>query len=190
MTQEIEIEYKNLLTKDEFDACLHNYPFPKNGVKQTNYYFETNDFSLKEHGCALRIREKNGKFVLTLKEPHPNGLLETHAPLSKEEALEMINGKINKRDTTINSQLMNLNIPIHALVYCGQLTTVRREIEYENVLLVLDYSMYNDTADYELEIEAPTDAIGSEFFNNFLIKNNINKRDTPNKIKRFFASLS
>ncbi|WP_188455651.1 CYTH domain-containing protein [Virgibacillus oceani] len=189
MTQEIEIEYKNILTKDEFEACLHRYPFPESGVKQTNYYFETSDFSLKEHGCALRIREKNGKFVLTLKEPHPNGLLETHEPLSKEEAHEMINGKIVKRDT-INNQLQNKNIAMTEIVYCGKLITVRREINYENVLLVLDYSMYNEAADYELEIEAPTEDIGKNFMNNFLAKNNINKRDTPTKIERFFASLA
>lgn len=188
MTQEIEIEYKNLLTKEEFDHILNNYPFPKNETEQINYYFETKDFSLKKHGCALRIREKNGQFVLTMKEPHPNGLLETHEPLSKEEAYDMINGKIIKRDT-INNQLKNMNIAIQDLAYYGQLLTERREITYENVLLVLDYSIYNDRSDYELEIEAPSEEIGTPFFNNFLTKNNINKRNTPNKIKRFFATL-
>ncbi len=33
MAQEIEIEFKNLLTKEEFDALLRcTYPFPKEGT--------------------------------------------------------------------------------------------------------------------------------------------------------------
>ncbi|MFP3488877.1 CYTH domain-containing protein, partial [Staphylococcus sp. SIMBA_130] len=61
---------------------------------QINHYFETKEFSLKELGCAIRIREKDGKYTLTLKEPHPDGLLETHDLLTKQEALNWMNGTI------------------------------------------------------------------------------------------------
>src|SRR5699024_2293642 len=92
MSQEIEIEYKNLLTKQEFDYLLGHFPFPQNSQKQTNFYFETENFSLKENGAALRIREKDGHYRLTLKEPHPDGLLETHDPLTEAEAMNWLQG--------------------------------------------------------------------------------------------------
>ncbi|WP_212685903.1 CYTH domain-containing protein, partial [Salmonella enterica] len=83
MAQEIEIEFKNLLTEEEYLKLLSNLPFPKYSQTQTNYYFETEDFSLKAHGSALRIREKNGNYTLTLKETHELGLLETHDALTE-----------------------------------------------------------------------------------------------------------
>lgn len=187
MTQEIEIEYKNLLTEEEFTRVLSQYPFPERAATQTNYYFETDDFSLKQKGCALRIREKNGKFVLTLKEPHASGLLETHDPLTKQEADNWLHGTIIPKDNVMG-QLNTMHIPIDKIVYYGKLTTSRREVEYDQALLVLDHSMYNDTSDYELEVEAPTEATGMAVFENVLQQNNIKKRDTPNKIKRFFAT--
>ena len=49
MVQEIEIEYKTLLTKQEFTTLLHALSFPQDSVSQTNYYFDTINFALKEH---------------------------------------------------------------------------------------------------------------------------------------------
>jgi len=189
MSQEIEIEYKNLLTKQEFDYLLGHFPFPQNSQKQTNFYFETENLSLKENGAALRIREKNGHYRLTLKEPHPDGLLETHDILTEAEATSWLRGNnITKEHTA--KQLENMQINIHNLNYYGSLTTERRELKYKQILLVLDYSIYNGQADYELELEAPSEAIGSETFSELLTEHHIPKRTTPNKIKRFFSSIS
>src|SRR5699024_2136508 len=139
MNQEIEIEYKNLLTKEEFYYLLTHFPFTKKAQKQTNYYFETKDFSLKGKKSALRIRKKNNTYQLTLKEPHPEGLLETHDRLTEQEALSWINGDIIEKQNT-TKQLKNLQISPKSLEYYGNLTTERREINYQDVLLVLDYS--------------------------------------------------
>ncbi|MTW87237.1 CYTH domain-containing protein [Virgibacillus dakarensis] len=188
MMQEIEIEYKNLLTEHEFNQLLRQYFFPKEAVTQTNYYFETKDFLLKENGCALRVREKNGSFILTLKEPHPTGLLETHDALTEQEAQDFLNGKFIEK-ANVTNRLNTMHIPIQSLVYYGKLTTERRETIYKNALLVLDHSMYNETADYELEVEAPSEQIGMQVFMAVLEQNTIERRDTPNKIERFFATL-
>lgn len=188
MTQEIEIEYKNLLMKEEFDYLLEQLPFPASGKKQVNYYFETTDFALKQKGSALRIREKAGKFQLTLKEPHAEGLLETHDLLSESEAKSWLSSKIIPKKYT-EKQLLNLGISSKSLKYAGKLTTVRRELQYQNVLLVLDYSTYNEQEDYELEIEAPSKKIGIDMYQRLLEQYNIPLRKTPNKIERFFLSL-
>lgn len=59
MSQNIEIEFKNLLTETEFMQLksfldIDNSMF----IKQDNHYFDTANFTLKELGCALRIRFK------------------------------------------------------------------------------------------------------------------------------------
>ncbi|CDQ40633.1 MULTISPECIES: CYTH domain-containing protein [Virgibacillus] len=188
MGQEIEIEFKNLLTQKEYHRLLNQIPFPAYSDTQTNYYFETKDLALQELGCALRIREKNGYYRLTLKEPHEHGLLETHDFLTKNEALQSINGTILKKEDTA-TQLEQLGISVDSLVCYGSLSTERREVQREDILLVLDYSTYNGKSDYELELEATSTENGKAKFNELLSKYKIPKRETPNKIKRFFTSL-
>ncbi|SFA82652.1 Uncharacterized protein YjbK [Lentibacillus halodurans] len=189
MRQEIEIEFKNLLTKEEFNRLFENLPFPEESQLQTNHYFETADFSLKKMGCALRIREKDGTFTLTLKEPHANGLLETHDSLTQEEADNWMNG--NKvLEKNVSKRMAEKGITIEKLNYYGSLITKRRELNYKNMLLVLDYSTYHGSNDYELEIEAASEAAGLERMHEILTDFNIKKRDTPNKIQRFFSAMT
>src|SRR5690625_1132188 len=150
MAQKIEIEFKNLLTKKEFNLLLHRFPFPAQSQKQINYYFETNDFSLSKNMCALRIRENNKTYKLTLKQPHPDGLLETTDILTRHEALSWIRGHIIPKQHTYK-QLHQMNVSPSNLIYIGQLITERREVKYDDVLLVLDHSSYNSHEDFELE---------------------------------------
>lgn len=188
MSQEIEIEYKNLITEHEYNRLLVAYPFPKEGVKQINHYFETVEQKLEQHGCAIRIREKSNSYTITLKEPHIDGLLETHDSIQKETFQQWKNGNIVPQPNT-SKQLRKLGFKPEDLVYKGSLETLRREIPYKKVLLVLDQSEYNGIIDYELELEAPTKTLGNQIFEAILQEQHIHKRNTPNKIKRFFTSL-
>ncbi|WP_010093585.1 CYTH domain-containing protein [Ornithinibacillus scapharcae] len=175
MTQEIEIEFKNLLTKQEYDMLLAHLPFPEDGQKQINYYFETPDRKLQNRQSALRIREKNGKYRLTLKEPFGDGLLETHDTLTFEEAsLWMKGNPIAKKATT--TQLHNLQVPLEELQYYGSLTTIRREYQNNGLIFVLDYSTYHNQEDYELEIEALDKETGLKAFEQTLKQLGIEKR--------------
>jgi len=185
MSQEIEIEFKNLLTKEAFDYLLKAFPFPTNGQTQVNYYFETEQFDLQKNKCALRIREKNNTYQLTLKEPHPDGILETHDHLSHQEANNWLAGHITYKPH-INEQLKQFNISLDTLKYYGNLKTIRYEVNVQDVLLVLDHSTYHGHSDYELEIEARDKQTGIDFFNNILERHDIEKKETPNKIERFF----
>ncbi|WP_163972044.1 CYTH domain-containing protein [Oceanobacillus halotolerans] len=187
MTQEIEIEYKNLLSKGEFQLIKTHFSFPQQGTSQTNYYFETKDFALKKHGCALRIRKKGDLYTLTLKEPHAEGLLETHDIISEDIATKWLHGMIIPQPNT-SKQLASKDITGDDLVYFGNLTTTRRELSYQDALLVLDYNTYHDKTDYELEVEAPSSKIGERVFQSILDQFSIPKRSTPNKIERFFAA--
>ncbi|MBC3697800.1 CYTH domain-containing protein, partial [Bacillus pumilus] len=83
MAQEIEIELKQLLMKEEFEQLKQHFQLKDSDFHtQTNYYFDTPQFDIKSQFAALRMREKNGQWVLTLKEPHEIGLLETHQTIA------------------------------------------------------------------------------------------------------------
>lgn len=187
--QEIEIEFKNLLTKDEFDRLLRHYPFPKKPDIQINYYFDTESQWLAQHHYALRIREKNHKYTLTLKQPHGHHILETHDELSESEALSWMNGHIIPKQNTTR-QLNDIQISPTDLTYLGQLKTERYSYALDDKTIVLDYSMYNGQFDYELEVEATNEDLAISFFNQLLDRHQIKKRHTPNKIERFFTTRS
>ncbi|WP_077623045.1 CYTH domain-containing protein [Sediminibacillus massiliensis] len=189
MAQEIEIEFKNLLTEQEYlrlKNALDLQEVP--AYVHTNHYFETKNFDLKKHGAALRIREKNNQWQLTLKEPHEEGLLETHDTLTEEEAKSWVNGDIIPKPL-VAKQLNQLGIDFAELEYGGTLQTKRIEAEYKRTIVVLDHSMYNGQVDYELEIEAQDKETGEKVFHQLLEEHQITKKDTPNKIKRFYSSI-
>lgn len=182
----IEIEFKNMITTDEFTALMNFLNLRSEDFsEQENHYFDTPDFLLKEKGSALRIRKKYGSFELTLKQPHPEGLLETNEDLSESEAAEMIkNGKIPREQ--IKKSLEELGIKTDNLRYFGSLTTKRAEKEYNKGLAVLDHSRYLNKEDFEIEFEVDDRKEGKMVFLNLLQQLNIPVRKTENKIKRFY----
>lgn len=187
MSQEIEIEYKVLLTKSQYDRLSNELPFPK-AVTQVNYYFETKDFALKAHRSALRIRKKGNDFVLTLKEPHAEGILETHDVLTEEEFIQWKNGNPIAKPHT-NKRFHKMGISVEQLRYYGALTTERKMFSEQNIDYFLDKSYYNKIVDYELEMEAPTQELGMKAFQTILHKYGIEKQTPITKIERFFYSL-
>lgn len=77
MSKEIEIEFKSMLTPDEYIELLRYYNVTdEQFVMQTNLYFDTADFQLKHLGMGLRIRRFTSKAEATLKIPQEVGLLE------------------------------------------------------------------------------------------------------------------
>ncbi|MFK4998162.1 CYTH domain-containing protein [Bacillus sp. N9] len=68
MTRQIEIEFKNSVSKDNFQQCLHYFCIKDaDFFTQTNHYFDTADFTLKQQAAALRIREVEDQYEFTLK---------------------------------------------------------------------------------------------------------------------------
>ncbi|SDJ86816.1 CYTH domain-containing protein [Sediminibacillus albus] len=189
MAQEIEIEFKNLLTESEYNRLKGFLQADEsNAQTHTNHYFETAGFDLKKHGAALRIREKNKQWQLTLKEPHQEGLLETHDTLTELEAQSWLEGNIIPKPQ-VAVQLNQLGIDFAELVYGGQLKTKRIETDYKQTIVVLDHSSFNGEADFELEVEARDRDHGKKVFEELLERVNITKKETPNKIKRFYSTL-
>ena len=186
MSQNIEIEFKNMLTEEEFHFLEKYFKIePEQFKKQINHYFDTNSFSLKNHGSALRIREKGSKFEMTLKQPALQGLLETNQMLTTGQAEEALSsGRLPEGE--VKDAVVRLINDTESLQYFGSLTTVRAEVEYKEGLLVLDHSYYLNTEDYELEYEVTNESAGYEFFSRLLEDLKIPIRPTDNKIKRFY----
>ena len=191
MAEQIEIEFKNLLTEKEFEHILAAHQISdEQFVKQKNHYFDTPDFDLKENACALRIREKSGRYEMTLKEPLPTGqgLLETNIELDRQTANALLSDSstLNKE---IHDKLILLGIDPGRLFCFGTLTTARAEIPYEGGLLVFDKSTYFTITDYELEYETSHYEEGKRIFEELLKKANIPARKTDNKVRRFFTEM-
>lgn len=185
MSQEIEIEFKNIVSEADFKKLVSIFSVTKaDFAKQTNHYFDTVDFKIKGTGSALRIREKNQKYTFTLKQPHSVGLLETHQEVSLEDLLESQVGKFPQGD--IEKQLQSLNIGLNECIYLGSLTTIRAEVPYKQGTLVFDHSIYFDAEDFEIEFEAKDEIQGKKDFIDLLSTHNIPLVETENKIKRFF----
>lgn len=186
MTQNIEIEFKNILTQQEYVELLHVFNIQASQFfTQENHYFDTADFALKDNGAALRIRQKKDHYEMTLKQPAEVGLLETNQRLSKEAAVQIIqDGKIPSGQ--IEGILTKMGISLSNLKYFGSLTTKRVEFEYKQGLLVLDHSYYLNSEDYEMEYEVGNFSNGKVIFTELLKQHGIQQRKTENKISRFY----
>lgn len=188
MRQEVEIEFKNLLTQQEYEGLKGRF-FTENSVPvtQENYYFDTKDFSLKKASCALRIRIKEDDAEMTLKTPFEGHHTETTVDMSTEEARELSAEGSFSVPEAIVSVLKQEDILISQdVIKIGQLKTERLEVEKPHVIIVLDKNFYSDKVDYELEIEADSKSAGEAFFFQLLGENAIPRRNTPNKIARAF----
>ncbi|MBY0121009.1 CYTH domain-containing protein [Bacillus sp. S/N-304-OC-R1] len=186
MFQHIEIELKNIVTKEEFNSLIQYFNFcEEDFFSQENHYFDTKDFALKKAGCALRIRQKNNQFELTLKQPHNEGLLETNEYIEAHTAEKMFqSGEIISQ--SIKNLIREMNIDPANMQYFGSLTTRRAETKYNNGLIVLDHSFYLNKEDYEIEYEVSNREEGLEVFSSLLTQLRIPLRKTENKIMRFY----
>ncbi|MDE0563858.1 CYTH domain-containing protein [Exiguobacterium sp. B2(2022)] len=183
MTQEVEIEFKSMLTKDEYEKLIQAYKLEDRVRWQANDYFDTPTFQLKKQGAALRIREKKHGQVLTLKQPNEVGLLETHASITEEEAEDLFKYGIIHDD-----QMKQALAPFQlnaALEHLGRLETNRAEHQTEDGLLVLDESHYLETTDYEIEFEVTNEEAGKRAFERLLAEHGLPYRPAKNKIVRF-----
>lgn len=152
MSTNIEIESKVLLSKTDFEKVinvLHAERYKR--IRQINHYIDTEDQALRRLGCALRIREKDD-FVLTLKTPLSEGLLEKSQTISWKQ-YELLEKNNIFPDGNIKTFLEILGIKIDDLKILTSLTTDRIDIPYKEGLLSLDKNIYSGYYDYELEME-------------------------------------
>ncbi|NLY97795.1 MAG: CYTH domain-containing protein, partial [Clostridiaceae bacterium] len=159
--KQIENELKILITENTY-RHLAKLANDKGGITvvQTNYYFDTADFFMYRHKKALRIREKNQKYVLTLKAGRrKDGSYQTSDeysyPLTEDQAKDVLSGRLPLLSCFPDSTAKEFLPKDNALIFRGYMTTKRTLFAPVPNLrpLEIDQNDYLGFRDYELEWE-------------------------------------
>ena len=188
MSSNIEIEAKVLLLKDEYNAIIETLNLQKyRKIKQTNHYIDTPDRYLKKNGIALRIREKDEEFELTLKTPLSEGLLEKNENISWRD-FENLSERQIFPDGNIRKFLLILGVKVSDLKVLTSLCTERIHVEFEGFGLALDKNIYSNIVDYELEVESSSIERAQQEIENILNECDI-KNFSFNKVSKQARAL-
>ncbi len=151
MSNAIEIEAKALVRKEDYEKLAALFREGKK-ISQTNYYIDSESRDLAQEGIALRVREKEGAYEMTLKTPLSEGLLEKNRPIDPEDFQSLLKkGLFPKND--IARFLTMLDFDVDTLRILTSLSTDRIDVPYEGGLLSLDKNEYSSQTDYEIEFE-------------------------------------
>lgn len=188
MNQELEIEFKNMLTSDEYDQILKSEfgDDAKRMIMQSNYYFDTIDEVLKKQNSALRIRKTDSFNEMTLKVPSQGFLLETNLSLSDNKCSEILETKQMKLsdEMLLDGEVKQISKDTDFYLF-NSFETKRFEKQMGDHLVVLDQTTFqNGVTDYEVELESTEAVAGKKFFESFLAKNGIPIRPASPKIAR------
>lgn len=152
MSTNIEIEVKALLNESDYHRVLEYFKDEaKEPVEQVNFYIDTKNNALRRHEISLRIRKLNG-YMMTLKTPLSEGLLEKNQLISESEFTKFIENKVFP-EGPISEFIQRLYIEPAELMPLATLTTIRYNIPYNGFLIALDKNTYNGKVDYEIEME-------------------------------------
>ena len=182
--REIEIEFKNLLTENQYDALYEKYDLSNSEkIINKNFYYDDANESFKNIGAALRIRYTNKKIEMTLKIKGETQNVEINVPLDERYPKEPTVLPILPNE--IISELEQMNVKIKTPMLIQKIETLRHEVTLEEGLLVLDKTTFiNDIVDYELEFETKDYESGLAAFEKLLEENNIDKSPAKPKIAR------
>ena len=189
---EIEKEFKNLLTKEQYEAIAGDYQsvFTKD-ITQTNSYYDYEGL-LQQRKMALRIRIVEGKETgeITLKIPQSSLEVLEYTEVLPVDILNAYNhDKQFTLPTSLLEALENKGITLQTVNQTALLTTHRFEGALsENEWLVLDESHYNGKVDYEMEMEVRSLELGEPVFLGILEKYKIERRQAESKIKRALST--
>lgn len=190
MAQQLEIEFKNVLTKQQYEQLLEDFQIKENAIhRQTNHYFDTPSNAIRKLQSGLRIRIIDTYYECTLKEKSSkHAHLETTDVLTATHAEKMLAGQ-GFYAPEVAKRLALHNIQLEQLAVFGSLTTDRVEIPYKDGLLVFDHSFYLQCDDYEVEYESKDEIKGNAIFDEFLQQYGIEKQIAEKKIARFMKAL-
>ncbi len=187
MSKELEIEFKTLLTKEEYVKLCSKFQDCKRNL-QINYYFDTSRFTLKASDIGLRVRMLDkDRYVITLKKKKGYALQEINETISKEIFDEFLSTGIVPIEE-IAKELEDV-IKGQILKNYMSLSTYRIGFPYKKGYLAIDKCKYVDTIDYELEYEATSYEAGKREFVEIVREFGIVYKKSQPKIKRAYDAL-
>ncbi|WP_144509482.1 CYTH domain-containing protein [Bacillus sp. FJAT-22090] len=181
MHSEQEIEFKNLLTKEEFQRLIDAFMLTTHDFQtQTNYYFDTIENYFKEKKMGFRLRVLPHRNELTLKIPVQEHIMEEQTEILTNEERDAILQHSSFPPVSFLEQI-KYNGP---LICIGSMQTNRAQIAYNGGILFFDHSHYSQTEDFEVEYESQDVENGRKSFLNLLEKHHITHRPADKKIAR------
>ena len=178
------VEFKSLLTKEEYEKLVEKFKGNKTDF-QTNHYFDTPRFSLKALDTSLRIRERES-LELTLKRKKGYSVNEISLPINQDDFKEIKEtGSIKFPE--ISAELAPL-IGEQRIVNFLSLSTLRMYLPYGNGILFIDKSEYLGVTDYEIEYAATSYHQGKKEFIELINTLEIQYKKADKKIKRAYIA--
>ena len=175
MQRSLEVEFKTLLTKEEYERLANMFKDSHSDI-QTNHYFDTNRFSLKALESSLRVRERDSL----------DAMQEYTLPITEE----MFN-EIKATGVVPDSELKNELVPLigeQKLFNFLSLSTKRMYTQYKKGILFLDKSTFCGVTDYELEYEARNYIDGKKEFIELINDLQIQYKKSEKKVQRAFKA--
>lgn len=171
MSNAIEIEAKALVSKADYEKLALKYK-SYGAYIQVNHYIDSTDGILSKEKLALRIRERDNHFEMTLKVPLSQGLLEKNCTWNKETFVNFRDNGVFP-DGDIKKMLNMLDIHTKSLKIITSLTTERIDVPYENGKLSIDKNTYSGMNDYEIELEHNNEGDAEKYLEQLLKENAI-----------------
>jgi uncharacterized protein YjbK len=189
MQQNLEIEVKALVNKDQFSNICNYFKVNKHNFKiQTNYYFDTREqVILKKYHSALRIRQVDNQFLLTFKVKQANGINEFEHQIDEATLNALVNKQITLQGY-FDDIFQKMQVKYEDVIFLTSLKTQRLSLPYLQGELFLDINYYNSSIDYEIEYETFSYEYGIEVLTKLFhelgyefIQNHVSKRERATK---------
>ncbi|WP_185907845.1 CYTH domain-containing protein [Psychrobacillus soli] len=181
MQSEREIEFKNLLTQEEFDTLVTVFRLTSADFQtQTNYYFDTPDNYFKEKKMGFRLRVLPNRNELTLKTPVQQHVMEEKTVILSNDERDAIIHENRFPTVSFLEQIKDKD----PLICIGSMQTNRAQIAYNKGVLFFDHSLYSRKEDFEVEYECGDVENGQKVFLQLLQEHHIPIRPTDKKIAR------
>jgi len=176
MDKNIEVEYKTLVSKSEFDRLREHFS-ARLLIDQTNTYYDTVDRQLSAQKIACRIRAVSGRFESTVK-------IKENGDLTEHTLLAEMNDPIIFTLPEFSALLKSVNVT-GSLIPIGECHTLREMVVDELGELCFDTNTYRGITDYEIEYEVKADFETSfHRFMRILSLENIEYVPSSSKMKR------
>lgn len=196
MQKGTEVEFKSLLTEQEYKKILSQYKTAKSDF-QTNHYFDTTRFSLKALDASLRVRQRDN-YELTLKRKKGYNT-DIKSIIITEEQFKQIRstGSIifdNVSDVQIDTYneivtILQSLIKEQKINNFLSLSTLRYYAPYASGMINIDKSDYLGITDYEIEFSGKAYHQGKLDFIQFISEYGIQYKKSEKKIKRAYTAM-
>lgn len=177
---EREFESKGLISKDEFELLLQKLIIVDKR-EQSNTYLDTKDGFFKQESSALRLRIIDNEYIFSLKRQDDDGATEWNESITKDIYDNIISTKeidLSHYRCPQANKLTNLEVV--------SITTRRYVCQYNEFSIELDETTFNNTVDYEIEIEADSLDTANLVMKDLALEYDLTIKKSYPKIARYF----